>query len=185
MILATVYGRLTKEPEIRTTNSGTQVAGFSVAVNHGKDGQGNDITTYVDISAFGKAAETAAKYLRKGFRVCVFADLRLRRYTTQQGVQGSALEGNAMRIELIDFPPQEQQAAQPPAAPGGYPPQYPAYPAAPGAPAGAPYPGGYAAPPAVPQAPAPGGYPPPPPTGGWTPPGTQENLFPFGANAQQ
>lgn len=182
MILATVYGRLTKEPEIRTTNSGTQVAGFSVAVNHGKDAQGNETTTYVDISAFGKTAETVMKYLRKGFRVCVFADLRLRRYTTQQGVQGSALEGNAVRIELIDFPEQQQPAAQPPApAPaGGYAPQYPGYPGMP-APAPAAYPN-YAAPAAPP---APGAYP-PPPTGGWTPPGTgQENLFPFGANAQQ
>ena len=147
MILATVYGRLTKEPDIRTTNSGTQVAEFSIAVNHGKDAQGNEATTYVDISAFGKTVELVTKYLRKGFRVCVFADLRLRRYTTQQGVQGSALEGNAVRIELIDFPAQEQQPAAQPPAPGAYP---------------------------------------PPPTGGWTPPGTgQENLFPFGANAQQ
>ena len=127
MILATVYGRLTKEPEIRATNSGTQVAGFSVAVNHGKDAQGNETTTYVDISAFGKTVELVTKYLRKGFRVCVLADLRLRRYTTQQGVQGSALEGTAIRIELIDFPEQQQPAAQPPApAPaGGYAPQYP------------------------------------------------------------
>ena len=182
MILATVYGRLTKEPEIRTTNSGTQVAGFSVAVNHGKDAQGNDITTYVDVSAFGKTVELVTKYLRKGFRVCVFAELKLRRYTTQQGVPGSALEGTAIRIELIDFPEQQQPAAQPPApAPaGGYAPQYPGYPGMP-APAPAAYPN-YAAPAAPP---APGAYP-PPPTGGWTPPGTgQENLFPFGANAHQ
>ena len=152
------------------------MAGFSVAVNHGKDAQGNETTTYVDISAFGKTVELVTKYLRKGFRVCVLADLRLRRYTTQQGVQGSALEGTAIRIELIDFPEQQQPAAQRPRLlrPAVYAPQYPGYPGMP-APAPAAY-RNYAAPAAPP---APGAYP-PPPTGGWTPPGTgQENLFPI------
>ncbi len=178
MILASVYGRLTKEPEMRTTNNGTQVAGFSIAVNHGKDGQGNYVTAFVDISALGKTAETVMKYLRKGFRVCVFADLRLRRYTTQQGVQGSTLEGTAIRVELVDSPEQQQPAHSlqrrrrravmrpipvcPRPAPA--PTAYPNY-----------------APPAAP--PTPGAYP-PPPTGGWTPPGTQENMFPYGANAR-
>ena len=66
MISATIFGRLTKEPDTRTTQSGTSVCNISIAVNHGKDAQGQDITTFVDCAAFGQTIETIQKYCRKG-----------------------------------------------------------------------------------------------------------------------
>lgn len=196
MISATIFGRLTKEPEVRVTQSGTQVCDISIAVNHGKDAQGQDIATFVNCSAFGKTIETIQKYCHKGLRVCVaISDLRLRRYTTQNGAQGSSLEGKISKIDIVDWPDQPQAAQPPQAAPGGgygypgYPapvpapaptggyPGYPAYPGAPVAPAPQPQ---YTAPPTAQPTPAPTGA---PGTGGWAPGGPQD--FPFGANAQR
>lgn len=122
MISATIFGRLTKEPEVRTTQSGTQVCNISIAVNHGKDAQGQDIATFVDCAAFGKTIETIQKFCRKGLRVCVaVSDLRLRKYTTQNGAQGSSLEGTVNKIDIVDWPDQPQAAPG-----GGY--SYPGYP---------------------------------------------------------
>lgn len=132
MISATIFGRLTKEPDTRTTQSGTSVCNISIAVNHGKDAQGQDITTFVDCAAFGKTIETIQKYCRKGLRVCVsVSDMRLRRYTTQNGTQGASLEGTISKIDIVDWPDQQGGPAAPAAAPGGmY--GYPGYPAASG-----------------------------------------------------
>lgn len=189
MISATIFGRLTKEPEMRTTQSGTQVCNISIAVNHGKDAQGQDIATFVDCAAFGKTIETIQKFCRKGLRVCVaVSDLRLRKYTTQNGTQGASLEGMVNKIDIVDWPDQ-QAAPAPQAAPGGgY--SYPGYPA-PAAPAPAPA-GGYPGYPAypAPAAPAPAPQYPAPPapagapgTGGWAPGGPTD--FPYGANVQR
>ena len=202
MISATIFGRLTKEPDTRTTQSGTSVCNISIAVNHGKDAQGQDITTFVDCAAFGKTIETIQKYCRKGLRVCVsVSDMRLRRYTTQNGTQGASLDGTISKIDIVDWPDQQGGPAAPAAAPGGrY--GYPGYPAAAPAPAPTPPQGGYQGYPGYPvTAPAPApqpqySAPPVPPaaqpapsvmgapgTGGWTPGGPAD--FPFGANAQR
>jgi len=209
MISATIMGRLTKEPEVKTTQSGTQLCNISVAVNHGKNAQGEEEVTFVDLTAFGKAIEVITKFCHKATRICAACDLKLRKYTTQQGVQGASLSGTIQRLDIIDWPDQQQAAPAPApapqqysqqqAAPGygaptGYAQQYPqqqapgypaAYPQA--APAPTPAPGypqqQYQAPTAAAPAPMPGQ----PQTGGWTPAGTQagtqENLFPFGTNA--
>lgn len=60
-----LIGNLTFDPkELRTTNNGTQVTDFRIAVN--EPGKKDGKTLFVDVTVFGKTAENCAKYLRKG-----------------------------------------------------------------------------------------------------------------------
>lgn len=146
MLLATIFGRLTREPEMKTSGSGVNYVTFAVAVNHGKDSQGQEKATFIELSAFGKTSETVIKYLHKGNRICLAAELELEKWTTQDGRTGNTLRGNVQRLDIVDWPEQQagaqttpprQQPAQqsyptqPPAPPmgmpqqQGYPTQYP------------------------------------------------------------
>lgn len=73
-------GNLTRDPELRSLPSGNAVLRMSIAVNRrytGKDGETKEEVTYVDIDAFGKQAETIAKYCTKGSGILVEGRLRL------------------------------------------------------------------------------------------------------------
>lgn len=66
---AFVAGNLTRDPEVRATPSGAQVANFSIAVNRtfrGADGNQQEQVSYLECVAWGKAGETIAQYTKKG-----------------------------------------------------------------------------------------------------------------------
>ena len=68
----TIAGTIGRTAEIRRTQSGDAVAGFSVAVDNGKDKDGNRReTTWFDCSLWGKRGESLGPYLTKGTRVCI------------------------------------------------------------------------------------------------------------------
>jgi single-strand DNA-binding protein len=72
----TIAGNIGKSAELRTTNNGEKVAGFSVAVD---DGFGDKKRTlWFDVSIWGKRAETLAPMLVKGGKVCVSGDFSTR-----------------------------------------------------------------------------------------------------------
>jgi single-strand DNA-binding protein len=74
----TIAGGLGKDADLRTTQNGDKVLGFSVAVD---DRNGKEKTTiWFDCSLFGKRAEALAQYLTKGTRVAVSGDLGKREY---------------------------------------------------------------------------------------------------------
>lgn len=74
----TIAGRLTRDAELRTTNSGDRLASFSVAVD---DRSGKDKTTlFFDCTLFGKRGEGLSQYLTKGSSVTVSGDLGTREY---------------------------------------------------------------------------------------------------------
>ena len=134
-ITANIFGRLTREPEQKQSQSGNPYVNVAIAVNHGKDQQGQDQTTFVDLSAYGKTGELIMKNCHKGARINALATLRLDKYTTQQGQSGSSLRGNIQNIDIVDWPDQQQpvnppQYGQPPQQQGqranyGAPPQQP------------------------------------------------------------
>src|SRR5438094_37846 len=87
---ALLIGRLTKDPEMRYTPSGTAVTSFSIATNRwssGPEGERKEFTDYHNIVAYpiGKRnlAETVAQYTRKGARV--FVEGRLQRFVSDRG----------------------------------------------------------------------------------------------------
>ena len=72
-----IMGRLTADPEITSTQSGTTIARYTVAVDRkfAKDGQQK--TDFFTCTSFGKQAEFVEKFLKKGVKVVVSGEMRL------------------------------------------------------------------------------------------------------------
>lgn len=106
----TLVGNLTRDPELRNTKNGTAVTDLGLAMNRqwtGEDGQRHEEATFVDVTAWGKTAENAAKYLQKGRSVLVEGRLQLDTWTdSNTGQNRSKLRVVA---ESLQFLGQNQQ----------------------------------------------------------------------------
>lgn len=82
-----LMGRLTRDPELRRTQSGTAVASFSLAVDRDfKDKQtGEKATDFIDIVAWRSTGEFVSKYFTKGRMAVVEGRLQIRDWTDQNG----------------------------------------------------------------------------------------------------
>ena len=83
----TIMGRLTRDPEMRTTQSGVAVASFTLAVDRdfgGKDG-GEKQTDFIDCTAWRHTAEFVSKYFTKGRMAVVSGRLQIDNYTDNDG----------------------------------------------------------------------------------------------------
>lgn len=81
-----ILGRLTRDPEYRTTGSGLSVANFSVAVDRDFPGpSGEKETDFIDCVAWRKTAEFVTKYMKKGSMVVVSGRLQIRSWTDKDG----------------------------------------------------------------------------------------------------
>ena len=69
-------GRLTRDPELSHTKGGTPVSKFSIAVRMRRNKAGEEVTEFIDMNAFGKTAETIAKYLKKGREIAITGEFR-------------------------------------------------------------------------------------------------------------
>ena len=78
------YGRLTKDVELRYSQSNTAVGRFSIAVNRQYQ-NGDKKVDYFNMVAFGKSAETIEKYFRKGSRIVVHCRAQQEDYTNRDG----------------------------------------------------------------------------------------------------
>lgn len=85
-----LIGNLGKDPELKTTPSGTAVARFSLATTEtwkNPQGEKQSRTDWHNIDVWGKQAEVAAKYLTKGKQVMVEGQIQYKDYTDQAGVK--------------------------------------------------------------------------------------------------
>ena len=82
-----LMGRLTRDPELRRTPSGTAVASFSLAVERDFKDQatGEKATDFIDIVAWRNTAEFAAQYFHKGRMAVVEGRLQIRDWTDKEG----------------------------------------------------------------------------------------------------
>ena len=78
------YGRLTKDVELRYSQSNTAVGRFSIAVNRQYQNRDKKVD-YFNMVAFGKPAETIEKYFRKGSRIVVHCRAQQEDYTNRDG----------------------------------------------------------------------------------------------------
>jgi len=77
----TLIGRITRDPEVRYSDSGTAYGRFSVAINRGKDKNGDDRgADFPNILCFGKTAELVEKYLSKGSLVGIQGRIQTGKY---------------------------------------------------------------------------------------------------------
>ncbi len=99
-----LIGRLTRDPELRTTTTGKHVVGFSIAVDRRVKGQDGVEADFFRISAWGQTADFVANYLTKGRLVAIDGRLQQRKYTTQDGVEKETVEVVADNVQGLDRP---------------------------------------------------------------------------------
>lgn len=102
-------GRLTKDPVIRHTKSGTSVADIRLAINEKWKSNGNEwkeSTIYVDLVAWGTIAETAERHLKSGRLILVEGTLQLDQWENQAGEKQSRLRVRISRFHFLDAPNQ-------------------------------------------------------------------------------
>jgi single-strand DNA-binding protein len=134
-------GRLTRDPEVRYTPSGTAVADLGVAVTdtyRNRAGETVEQTCFVDVVVWGRQAETTGEYLGKGSPLLIEGRLQLDQWENQQGEKRSKLRVKADRVQFLGSPRRESEMGDAPVrqAPAGEPPAEPTPP--PPAPAGDP-----------------------------------------------
>lgn len=98
-------GRLTRDPELRYTPSGTAVTSFSVASSRsyrGQDGEWKQAVAYVNAVAWDKQAVLINEYLKKGSAVFLEGRLNSRSWETDEGQKRSVLEVRAERVQFLD-----------------------------------------------------------------------------------
>ena len=110
----TLVGNLTRDPELRfIPNSGTAVTRFSIAVRREFKKEGQPDSDFFNVVVWGKSAENAANYLKKGSKCGVVGQLRNNHYEDKNGVKHYNVEINAQTVEFLDSRKQEN-TYQPP-----------------------------------------------------------------------
>lgn len=105
-----LVGRITKDPEIRYTQTQKAVVSFSLAVERDfKDQSGNKQTDFINIVAWGKTAEFIGKYVGKGRLLGVAGRLEVRTYTGKTGNKQYVTEVIANNVYALDSSRQTQQ----------------------------------------------------------------------------
>lgn len=98
-----LMGRLTRDPELRRTQSGTAVTSFSLAVDRDFKGQnGEKETDFIDIVAWRNTAEFVSKYFTKGRMAVVEGRLQLRDWTDKEGIKRRSAEVIADNVYFGD-----------------------------------------------------------------------------------
>ena len=83
---AILIGRLTRDPELRTTSNDVSVTSFTIAVDRNfNNQQGEKETDFIPVVAWRKLADTCAKYLAKGRLVAVSGRMQVRSYEGKEG----------------------------------------------------------------------------------------------------
>jgi single-strand DNA-binding protein len=99
---AIIIGRLTRDPEMRTTTSGTNSTTFTVAVSRTyTDANGERGTDFLNCVAWRKQAENIAKYCTKGSQVAVEGRIQTRSYDAQDGTKRYVTEIIADNVTFL------------------------------------------------------------------------------------
>lgn len=116
-----IMGRMVKDPELKTTNSGKSVCSFRLANDSGyKNADGSSQTNWLDVVAWGKTAEFICKYFPKGSLIAIDGRLQTRQYQDKNGQNRTAVEIVANNANFCgskeSTSPSPQNVAQRPAA---------------------------------------------------------------------
>jgi len=111
-----IIGRIGKEIELRYLQSGSAVASFSIAVDQSykKDGQKIEKTSWFDVSAFGKIAETVNSFFNKGSMIGISGELEQQTWKAQDGSNRSKVIIKLQNLTFIDKKDNNQQGGQAP-----------------------------------------------------------------------
>ncbi len=110
-----IGGRLTVEPELKTTPSGIAVTSFSVAVNRRSSGNQESQADFFNVTAWRQTAEFVTKYFHKASSICIVGTLQNRTWTDQQGQKRFATDIVADEVHFVDAKSEMPQQYAPPA----------------------------------------------------------------------
>ncbi|KKP97259.1 MAG: Single-stranded DNA-binding protein [Candidatus Moranbacteria bacterium GW2011_GWD2_36_12] len=99
-----LIGNLTKNPELRTTQTGKSVASASIATNKSyidQAGQKQTVVQFHNLVLWGKPAETFVKYLTKGKKVAIVGEMQTRNYQAQDGTKRYVTEVLVNEFEFL------------------------------------------------------------------------------------
>ena len=100
-----IAGHLSRDIELRYTNGGNAIAKTSIAASRkykAADGQHKEEVLFIDVAFYGRTAEVANQYLRKGAKVLIDGRLRLDRWTDKQGNRQSKHKVDAENFQMLD-----------------------------------------------------------------------------------
>ena len=99
-----IMGRLTRDPELRRTGSGTAVTSFTLAVDRdfGKNENGERETDFIDCTAWRQTGEFVSKYFTKGRMAVVSGRLQIRNWTDKEGNKRRSAEVVADNVYFGD-----------------------------------------------------------------------------------
>lgn len=99
---AILTGRITRDPDLRKTQSGQSVISFTLAVDRMPAKDGTEGADFPSITAWGKTAEILSQYARKGSKIAVVGRIQTRNYDDKDGRKVYVTEVVADQIELLD-----------------------------------------------------------------------------------
>ena len=98
-----LMGRLTGDPELKTTQNGVSVTSFSVAVDRAYRSKDQERQTdFINCVAWRQQAELISRYFRKGSSICVVGTLQSRSWTDQQGQKRYITEVIVDEVNFVD-----------------------------------------------------------------------------------
>ena len=100
--LVVLTGRLTADPELKTTQSGVSVVSFCVAVQRQYKSGEDPITDFINVVAWRHTAEFVTKYFHKGNMIGVEGSIQTRKYTDKDGNNRSAFEVLANNVQFVE-----------------------------------------------------------------------------------
>lgn len=101
---AVIIGRITRDLELKHTQSGVAVTNFTIAVDRNfKNAQGEYDTDFIPVVVWRQQAEHCCKYLGKGRLVAVSGRIQVRNYDDDQGVRRYATEIVADEVQFLDW----------------------------------------------------------------------------------
>jgi single-strand DNA-binding protein len=109
-----IIGRLTKNSELKYTNSGFAVLNMSIAVNRRvkKNDQWTEEASFFDVSLFGKRGESLSPYLTKGQQIAIVGSLKQERWESENGKR-SKVSIVADNIQLLGKPDKSSAPSKP------------------------------------------------------------------------
>lgn len=116
-------GRLTADPELRTTQSGLPVTTFTVAVSRNyKSNDQQPQSDFINVVAWRSTAEFVSKYFHKGSSICVIGSIQTRKWQDQNGQNRYITEVIADEVNFVDSKSDSssRQAAAPAYTPDSY-----------------------------------------------------------------
>lgn len=111
-------GRLTAAPELKSTQSGTKVTTFTVAVNRRGAKDGEQTATYVDCVAWKERAEFVTKFFGKGSSILVEGELQTRKWPDAQGNDRYSTEVIVSQVNFVDSKSENPANSAPSVIPG-------------------------------------------------------------------